>query len=103
MIKVYGMETCPGCQAVKPQLLGREDEFEYVDIGSHVRLLKEFLRLRDTRDEFAEIRKDGRAGIPCFLTEEGDITFDPEEVGLRNVEQVIACSIEDHMAGKEGC
>lgn len=103
MIKVYGMETCPGCQVIKPQLIGREDEFEYIDIGSHVRLLKEFLRLRDNREEFAEMRKDGYAGIPCFVTEEGEITFVPEEVGLRTVEPVIACSIEDHLAGKEGC
>lgn len=59
--------------------------------------------MRDTREEFAEVRKEGRAGIPCFLTEDGAVTFVPEDVGLRTVEQVIACSIEDHLAGKEGC
>ena len=103
MIKVYGMATCPGCQAVKPQLVGRENEFEYIDIGSHVRLLKEFLRLRDTREEFEEMRAGGYAGIPCFLWEDGRISFDPEDAGLKNEETVMACSIEDHLAGKEGC
>lgn len=39
MITIYGMDTCPDCVAVKEQIKGREGEFEYKDIGSHVRIL----------------------------------------------------------------
>ena len=33
MIKVYGMPTCPYCDYVHEQIKGREDEFEYINIG----------------------------------------------------------------------
>ena len=101
MIKVYGMPSCPDCAFVKEQLLGREAEFDYVDIGSHVRLLKEFLQLRDHDPAFAEVKKHGKAGIPCFLKEDGSVTLDPEAVGL--LASGRACSLADHLAGKKGC
>ena len=41
------MATCPGCFEVKAMLSGNQD-FEIIDIGEHVRNLKEFIRLRDT-------------------------------------------------------
>lgn len=46
MIKIYVMNTCPDCTDVKEQVKGN-DKYEVVDIGEHVRNLKEFLRLRD--------------------------------------------------------
>ena len=47
MIKIYGMKTCPDCVAVDEQVKG-DSRYEVIDIGEHVRFLKEFLRLRDT-------------------------------------------------------
>ena len=38
--------------------------------------MKEFLALRDTRAEFAQVRAEGRIGIPCFLKEDGSIILD---------------------------
>lgn len=46
MIKVYVMATCPDCTPVIEQLAGNPD-YLLVDIGEHVRNLKEFLQLRD--------------------------------------------------------
>ena len=40
--------------------------------------LKEFLAMRDTREEFAQVRAEGRVGIPCFLHEDGRIAFEVE-------------------------
>ena len=71
MIKIYGMPSCPDCSFVERQAEGREG-YEVIDIGSHVRLLKEFLRLRD------------RAGIPCFVLDDGRVTLVPEEAGLKS-------------------
>ena len=81
MIKVYGMPSCPGCQKVIPQIAGKEG-YEFIDIGSHVKLLKEFLAIRDHNPALAEAKAQGRAGIPCFVLEDGTVTLDVEAAGL---------------------
>ena len=48
MIEIYGMPTCPYCDYIKEQIVGRESEFEYINIGEHIRYLSAFMRLRDT-------------------------------------------------------
>ena len=106
MITIYGMDTCPDCTYVKEQIRGKETEYNYVDIGSHARLLKEFLRIRDKSSVFDEAKEQGYAGIPCFVLEDGTVTLHPEEAGLKandRTDVVQACSLEDHRAGKKGC
>ena len=44
---MYVMQTCPDCEYVEKQVEGNPN-FEVIDIGKHVRNLKEFLKLRDT-------------------------------------------------------
>ena len=94
MIKIYGMPSCPDCSFVERQAEGREG-YEVIDIGSHVRLLKEFLRLRvrllkeflrlrDSSPVFDDARRHGRAGIPCFVLDDGRVTLVPEEAGLKS-------------------
>ena len=46
MIKIYSMNTCPDCIYVEEQIQG-DDRYEIINIGSHVKYLKEFLRIRD--------------------------------------------------------
>ena len=46
MIKIYGMKTCPDCIAVDKHVEG-DKRYEIIDIGSHIKYLKEFLHLRD--------------------------------------------------------
>ncbi|MFS8541440.1 MAG: hypothetical protein LOD89_05050 [Tissierellales bacterium] len=44
--------------------------------------LKKFLKLRDTRKEFDEIKRLGRVGIPCIVINDGEkIIFDYKELG----------------------
>lgn len=83
MIKIYGMETCPDCTFVEEQVKG-DSRYEIIDIGRHVRYLKEFLRLRDSCEAFAEARAHGAAGIPCFVLDDGTVTLLPEAAGLRS-------------------
>ena len=85
MIKIYGMDTCPGCVEVQKQIKGNEN-FEFIDIGKHVMNLKEFLRLRDKETVFDEAKAGGYIGIPCFVLEGGRISLDPKEAGLKNFE-----------------
>lgn len=83
MIKIYGMDTCPDCTYVKEQVKGN-DRYETIDIGSHVRKLKEFLKLRDNNPVFDEAKRTGAAGIPCFVLEDGTVTLSPEQAGLKS-------------------
>ena len=104
MVIIYGLKTCPYCDYIKAQLAGKEDQFHYIDIGTNVKYMSEFIRLRDTRPEFDHSKKIGDIGIPAFVLEDGSITLDPAKVGLVEYgTQVQACSVEDHRNGKQGC
>ena len=52
------MSTCPDCFEVKTRLSDNHD-FEIIDIGEHVRNLKEFIRLRDSSPAFDSVRANG--------------------------------------------
>ena len=81
MTKIYVMETCRGCTYVEEQIKGSQD-FEIIDIGSHVLKLREFLMLRDSNPAFEAVRRAGRVGIPCFVFEDGRVSLSPEDAGL---------------------
>lgn len=93
MIKVYGMPSCPDCSYLKEQIKERGG-FEMIDIGSDVKKLKEFLKLRDTDLAFDSVKGQG-IGIPCFVTEDGKVTLNPEDVGLKSrPDQGVACRLD---------
>lgn len=75
MIRAYVMSTCNDCIDIIDQLRD-DDRIEVIDIGEHVKNLKEFLRLRDNNKSFDEIRKNGYVGVPCFIKEDGSVEFD---------------------------
>ena len=85
MIIVYSMHSCPDCQKLEEELTKYSSKFKVIDIGEHVLHLKEFLKIRDSKDNaeiFKDVKEAGGVGIPCFVLENGTITFNPEEVGL---------------------
>lgn len=81
MIKMFVMQTCPYCEYVEKQVEGNPD-FEVIDIGKHVRNLKQFLDLRESNPAFEEARKTGDVGIPCYVLENGTVTLSSKDVGL---------------------
>ena len=95
MIKIYGMETCPDCTYVDQQVKGN-DKYEIIDIGQHVKALKEFLKLRDNHPAFDEVKRIGAVGIPCFVLEDGSVTLTPEAAGLkaRPADEGAACNLD---------
>lgn len=93
MTKVYVMATCPDCSEVKERLSGNPD-FEIIDIGEHVRNLKEFIRLRDSSPAFDSVKAAGSIGIPCFVEEDGRISFDTEEFVHEGYSSGASCSID---------
>lgn len=75
------MQTCPDCASIKQQAQG-DPRFQLIDIGEQARNLKEFLMLRDNSPAFDKVRQRGTIGIPCFVLEDGSITFSQEKAFL---------------------
>jgi len=57
---------------VKEFLSQNNVEFIYLDITDSMFNLKKFLKYRDNRSEFEEVRKEGRVGIPCTVINDGE-------------------------------
>lgn len=75
MLKIYGSALCPDCVKCKEALEQAGVPFVYLSITESLLFLKQFLKLRETREEFAPVRGRGQIGIPCILDEEGRIFF----------------------------
>ena len=93
MKKVFVMATCPDCVQVKAQLAGNP-AYELIDIGEHIRNLKQFLALRDNNPAFDEAKKHGYVGIPCFLLEDGSVKFEMEGLNIEEAPQGVACRLD---------
>ena len=95
MIKMFVMHTCPDCEYVEKQVEGNPD-FEVIDIGKHVRNLKQFLDLRDSHPAFDEAKRIGDVGIPCYVREDGSVTLMSVDVGLepRPADMGASCRID---------
>ena len=68
------MQTCPDCHNVI-EIAKDNPEYQIIDIGAHVRNLKEFLKLRDTTTAFDAAKRYGAIGLPCFVLEDGTVTL----------------------------
>lgn len=77
-MKVYGSDLCPDCFEATENFDFNGLEYEFINITDSMRTLKEFLKLRDTREEFAEAKAAGLVGIPAIVREDGSITLDWE-------------------------
>lgn len=100
MTKIYVMSTCPDCRLVKEKL-ANNPRYTLIDIGEHVRNLKEFLRLRDQNAAFDSIKAAGQIGIPCILHTDGTVSFSTDS--LFNVEETSSMSIEEETSMGETC
>ena len=80
MIKIYSMNTCPDCIYVEEQIQG-DNRYEIMDIGSHVKYLKEFLRIVITA-LFLMKRKKWERRHSMLCSKDGYVTLIPEEAGL---------------------
>lgn len=69
---------------MKEFLSSNNIKFAYVDITGSMFNLKMYLKYRDSRPEFEEIKKSGRVGVPFIVVNDGEkIIFDrpnPDEL-----------------------
>lgn len=76
MLKIYGSMLCPDCVKCREELDRAGVSYEYLDFGDNLLHLKEFLSFRDCDPAFAQLKAEGKIGIPCILREDGSITLD---------------------------
>lgn len=96
MIRIYGMPSCHYCSYVEEQIKG-DSRFQFIDIGSDVRYMHEFQKLRDSSPVFDHSKAIGDIGIPCFVKEDGSVSLKPEDFGLKEYgsdETGHACSLD---------
>jgi len=79
MIKVYGSKMCPDCIALEKAFESEKIEYEYYDITSDLKVLKTFLKLRDSNPKFEKAKEKGLIGIPIVENEDGTLTFKWQE------------------------
>lgn len=66
---------------MKEFLSSKGIEFTYFDITGNILYLRSFLKIRDTREEYSEIKEKGRVGIPLVVVDDR-LFFTPEEVDV---------------------
>lgn len=80
-IIVFGSKHWPGCEPAKEYLSNNNIKFLYLDITENMLHLKKFLKIRDNRPEFDEIKKAGKVGLPCIVINDGEqVIFDYKEL-----------------------
>ena len=78
MLKIYGSDLCPDCVKCKEDLEQAGVPFEYLPITENLLYMKEFLKLRESREEFVPVQEKGQIGIPCILEENDKLSLDWE-------------------------
>lgn len=79
-MKMYGSPLCQDVVEAIEILTAKGIEFESVDITADLGNLKAFIKLRESNPLFDEVRACNGIGIPCFEKENGDITFNVEDI-----------------------
>jgi len=100
MLKVYSSQYCPHCVVFKYNLDLYGLEYELIDINTNIHHMRDFLALRDKDENFIEVKKQGRVGIPCLI-EDDKVSLDwqqyLEDKGLEIKEP------EKNSCGLHGC
>ena len=79
-MKLYGTPLCHDCIEAFEKLKNAGISYDYIEITESMPKMKEFLHLRDNRDEFIDIKKQDYVGVPCFLLEDGNIEFNTDNI-----------------------
>lgn len=75
MLKIYGSMLCKDCVQCCQDLDHAGVVYEFLDFADSIVWLKEFLAIRDSEALFAPVREVGSIGIPCIVTERGQVTL----------------------------
>lgn len=76
MVKIYGSKRCGDCISCLRAFDKSGTSYEFFDIDSELKLLKEFLRYRDSFSVFDICKEEDNIGIPALVLDDGSITLD---------------------------
>ena len=76
MLKIYGTLRCPDCVECLEELDKSRIPYEFLDFDKDLKVLKEFLKLRDSSTLFDQVREAGNIGIPCIVRADGTLMLD---------------------------
>lgn len=79
-VTVVGSHLCPDTLYALQQLSAAKAEIEFKNLSASLSDLRVYLSLRESSPAYADIRKSGGIGIPCFVLEDGAVTRDLENV-----------------------
>ncbi|MGX7091395.1 hypothetical protein [Hutsoniella sourekii] len=78
--KFYFSDKCPDTPEFQKALNSFGIDYQAVNITDSMANLKEFLSLRDQREEFDSAKELGRVGIPVLLTSSDLLLFDTTDL-----------------------
>ena len=78
MLKIYGSMLCPDCVECRAAFDEHGIVYTFLDFNDSLLHLKEFLPIRDHDLLFQNVKKTGRIGIPCIVTEDESVSLDWE-------------------------
>lgn len=80
MVKMYGTTLCHDVRDAISLFKENGIDVDFRDFSDSIFNLKEFILMRDRDKSFDEVKRLGSIGIPCFVFEDGRISFDPNDV-----------------------
>lgn len=83
MEKLYGTKLCQDCVDVIEYLDKIGYKYEFVDITENINKMKEFIKIRDKREEYNIVKVEGYIGIPTLIKEDGTLLFENEIMKLK--------------------
>lgn len=82
-MKLIGTPLCIHCDEAQEYLKQEGIDYEYFNLTEDIYKLKDFLRIRDSRNEFDSKKQDNKVAVPCFYFEDDYITFDLDDAAAR--------------------
>ena len=70
---IYGSMLCPDCVECCKDLDAAGITYTFCDFSDDLKYLKAFLNLRDSEPIFAQVKAEGKIGIPCIVHEDGSV------------------------------
>ena len=77
---IVGSHLCEDTVNTLKVLNEKGVEVEFFNLSEDLSALKKYLYYRETESMYDEVRKNGGIGIPLLILEDGEKTFDVNEV-----------------------
>ena len=77
---LFFSDKCPDTPASVQKLQDKNIDYQEINITDSMPNLKQFLKLRDNRDEYNSVKEAGSVGVPSLLIDDGRIILSLSEL-----------------------